>query len=135
MKIWRLLSFLMGGLLLLVLVATVPILSNLESQAVTYQIVKPSPEAALFGDVGEKIGTPQKFIIQDKKAILAEPDENGTLLLNDTYLKDQGIYPLQLQTVQASFGYARWGLAGASLLCLALGLLLSRKVAKAQSTP
>ncbi len=59
--------------------------------------------AALFGaenEVGKPIGSPQRLIISDPKAFLEKTGENGLRYVNDKYLKDNNIYPLQALTVE-----------------------------------
>ncbi len=59
--------------------------------------------AALFGaenEVGKPIGSAQSLIINDEKAFLEKTGENGLRYVNDKYLKDNNIYPLQQLTVE-----------------------------------
>ncbi len=59
--------------------------------------------AALFGaenEVGKEIGSPQRLIINDPKAFLEKTGENGLRYVNDKYLQENKIYPLQVLTVE-----------------------------------
>lgn len=55
--------------------------------------------ATLTGETVNPIGEPQLMIIEDPKAFLPDKGEGGAKLVDDTYLKKNGIYPLQLKTV------------------------------------
>ena len=69
------------------------------------QLVQPTTQAenSLFGDAssapGTPIGQPQMMIIRDQGAFLEGTGENGLRYVDDGYLKEQGLYPLQLKTV------------------------------------
>lgn len=106
-KLLRSLLLVTAILSLLVAIATFPMEAQAKGRAKTYQIVKKSPEAALFGDVGEKIGSPQEYIVDDPSVILPQPAEDGVLLLDDDVMKQKGVYPVQLQTVKFVLGTAR----------------------------
>jgi hypothetical protein len=63
-----------------------------------------APEvAAILGlpadSKGKTIGSPQRLIINDPKALL-EKDQNGVQLVNEVYLRENNIYPLQTLTVE-----------------------------------
>lgn len=102
------------------------------SRAKTYQLVRKSQEAQLFGEVGDKIGTPQEFIIDDEKAVLPEPLEDGTPALDDGYLKEHNLYPLQLRTVREVAGMSRLAI-GAALVVSGLLAVWANKRAKPSS--
>jgi hypothetical protein len=82
------------------------------------QRVEPhSPElAAALGEVGLPIGSEQRLVLFDQKAVL-ETKPDGLRVVSETYLTQNNIYPLQWQTVE----FIR------NILLLALGakLLLS----------
>ena len=72
------------------------------SQAQLIQRVNPiDPDiAALTGETGNPVGEPQLMIIKDKGAFLEGETTEGAKLVDDSYLKDKGVYPLQLKTVK-----------------------------------
>ncbi len=70
------------------------------SKAQVVQRVQPSSGAELFGDVGEKIGKPESIILNDPKAFLEGKSEDGFPMVNEAYLKEHKIYPLQLKSVE-----------------------------------
>lgn len=55
--------------------------------------------AALTGEATTPIGEPQVLIIEDEGAFVQGTGPNGARLADDAYLKQKGIYPLQLKTV------------------------------------
>lgn len=68
------------------------------------QRVEPADTAstALFGDdagQGTLIGSPQLLIVRDEAAFLPGGTVNGARLVNEKYLREQGIYPLQAKSV------------------------------------
>lgn len=85
--------------------------------------------ASLFGDsTPTKIGSPQLMIVDDPKAILPGKGDRGAELLNESYLKSSGKYPLQLKTVEFVASLSRIGAAVVALLSLAgIGFLSKRK--------
>jgi hypothetical protein len=87
--------------------------------------------AALLGEPGPPIGSPQLMIIDDPKAFLEGTGTGGARLVNDVYLRQQGIYPLQLQTVGFVTGMARLALAGLLTASLAGWWLTGRKLRSA----
>jgi len=74
--------------------------AQLASKAVVAQRVRPSSEAALFGDIGENIGSPTEYVIEDPHALLDHKGPNGMALLDESYLEKSGKYPLQMKTVR-----------------------------------
>ncbi len=124
--------------------ATWPIEKWFASRAVLCQRVEPSAESALFGEVGTKIGSPQMVIVSDPKAFLSSSLEGsappsaspsplegeglpgsgrdgvggGARLLNERYLRENGIYPLQLRTVRFFAYWTRIGCAAAAILAV-----------------
>jgi len=105
---------------LTVVVATVTERS-FESRATLVQRVERDETAELFGDPGTPIGSPQRLIIDDEGAFLPGEGEGGARLVNEKYLKEKGIYLLQMKTVNLMADMTRWG-AGAGFL-LGLGLV------------
>jgi hypothetical protein len=100
-------------------VASFPIENSFASRAKLIQRVQPNEAAALFGEVGDKIGSPQKMIIDDAKAFLPTEGEDGVAYVDENYLKANGIYPLQLKTVTFFASRVRWG-CGIAFVVLAL---------------
>jgi len=100
------------------------------SKAQLVQIVKPdAAEAALFGDsAGTPIGSPQEMIISDAKAFLPGEGKDGAKLVNDDYLKKNGIYPLQLQTVRFVSNIVLLVGGGLGVLGIAIGWFLRRRL-------
>lgn len=111
------LSFLVG-------VATVPVESSYASRAVLMQRMQKSAGDDLFGDQGTAIGSPQQFIVDDPKAILNEKGQNGVTLLDENYLLEHKIHPLELQTVHYVAGLIRTASLGVGVVLLILGLFL-----------
>lgn len=80
----------------------------------------------LLGEPGPMIGSPQKMIIEDRKAFLKTRGPGEALQVDDNYLRENNIYPLQLKTVEYITGIVR----NASIVIFALcgvGLILARK--------
>lgn len=103
--------------------------SSYAGRAKLIQRIKPHDKAMaeLLGEAGEPIGSPQEIIVDDPAAFLPAPEGyEGPAMVNDAYLQEKGIYPLQLKTVRYVAGLARWGFLGAALVAL-VGLLWLRK--------
>lgn len=98
------------------------------SRAKLVQRVVPSDASDLFGDVGENIGSPQELIIDDPKAFLNKKSPEGAEYVNETYLKEKGIYPLQLQTVRFTASVVRMAGFADLVVCGALALILRRRL-------
>lgn len=73
----------------------------LESRAVMAQRVDPHPPdlAAVLGEAGTPIGSPQRLLIFDDRAFLQGTTPDGAQIVSETYLTQNNIYPLQLKTV------------------------------------
>ena len=121
----RRLAWLGLALAVLVYAGSRVIEDQLASRASLYQRVEVSAESQLFGEKGTPIGTPQEMIINDPKAILPG-EEHGAKLVDEKYLREQGIYPLQLKTVRFFGHWSRIGAAVAAGVCVLL-LFLARK--------
>ncbi|MVN89118.1 hypothetical protein GO986_20465 [Deinococcus sp. HMF7620] len=95
------------------------------------QLVTPTSAAAtsLFGESGPGtlIGSPQQMIIRDPEAFLDGRTAGGARYVNDTYLKAQNIYPLQLKTVRFVQLAVAAGFAAALLLFGGLWFLARRR--------
>lgn len=107
--------------------ATFPVEYGFESRSRIVQLVKPSKESNLFGEEGERIGSPQRMVILDARAFMSNSPVNGAWTVDDNYLKANGIYPLQLQSVKAVTGVARIGFVAFILVSLTILALIKRK--------
>lgn len=101
------------------------------SRAKLFQRVEPSAEAELFGEIGEKIGSPQLMIVDDPAAVLPERGEGGVALLDESYLREKGIYPLQLQTVRFVAYWVKLGSGVVGVLALVVGVFMLRRARRA----
>lgn len=101
--------------------------ANLASKAVKAQRVRPSSEAALFGDIGETIGSPMLYVVDDPKAFLPHKGPGGLALIDEAYLEKSGKYPLQLQTVNFTANAVRIAGLLDVLACSALAVFFGRK--------
>jgi len=116
------------------LVATFPIESSFRSRAKLVQLVRPNEQAALFGDVGEEIGSPARYVIDDQAAFLNQRSGSGAEYVSVTYLENKGIYPLQLQTVEFVAGTIRQATTIVTPLAL-IGWWWSRRRLRRSSVP
>ena len=124
-KVIRILAILVAVFSGLALAGTWPAEQSFASRAAKYQRIQKTPEAELFGDIGEPIGSPQEYVVDDPKAILPGEDANGNKMLDENYLKENG-YPVQLQTVKFLMSQA-WIGAGVGLALGILGIVLTRR--------
>jgi hypothetical protein len=75
--------------------------SLLTRDAVFAQLAQKNEAAELFGDGGKTlIGSPQNFLALAPQAFFEGTGEAGAKLLNDTYLRENNIYPIQVKTVE-----------------------------------
>lgn len=102
--------------------------ASLASKAELIQRMQPydALTAELTGESGTPIGSPQLMVIDDPAAFLPGKGEEGARLVNDDYLKAEGIYPLQVKTIDFVAGLVRLGTGAAALVGLA-GFLWTRK--------
>ncbi len=121
MKILRILGYIIIALSIVGVIGAQVTKSSYAKRAKVYQRIERTEEAALFGDVGTKIGSPQALIIDDEKAILPEKLEDGTPLISENYLKENNIYPLQLKTINETTTMATMS----SLAALIVGVLIT----------
>lgn len=95
---------LLAGLALVALVVGVLVSAVLLRGAALVQRVEPAGAVgALFGDTGSPgtpIGSPQRLIVRDEKAFLPGQGEDGVRYVSETYLRENGVYPLQVKTVE-----------------------------------
>jgi len=112
------------GLGLIGLSGSVIVPARLMSQTQLVQRMIPynAETATLTGDVGTPVGEPQQMIITEEAAFLPGKSEFGANLVNDNYLKEKGIYPLQVKTVNFIAGPVRLG-AGIAIV-VRIGILL-----------
>ncbi len=96
------------------------------SRAQLIQRVERGDGADLFGDAGTPIGSPQHMIIDDPKAFIEGQGEGGARLVDDGYLKNNGIYPLQMKSVAYSASLVRYG----SLVFLVVSFVLFRRLGR-----
>jgi hypothetical protein len=87
---------------LVVLVASFVASSVLTQGAVLAQRVEPSEASSLFADdtPGTLIGSPQRIVIRDDKAFLEGSASGGARFVNEKYLRENNLYPLQVKTVE-----------------------------------
>jgi hypothetical protein len=92
------LAILAGVLLVGSLVAS----SLLLRGSVYAQLAERLEAAELFGESQNNvyIGSPQKFLAFPPEAYLQGIGEQGAQLINNAYLKQNGIYPFQVKTVE-----------------------------------
>ena len=79
--------------------------------------------AKLLNEPGVPIGDPGKYIILDQKAFLEGVGPNGSRLVSEKYLREQGIYPWQWQTVALARNAM---MLGSGVAALILGLIAWR---------
>jgi hypothetical protein len=101
------------------LVVVLAVSAFLESKSALAQRVEPhSPElAAVLGETGLPIGSPQRLVILDEKMVL-ETKPDGSKVVSETYLTQNNIYPLQWQTVEFVRNIALLALTAKMLLGL-----------------
>ena len=115
-------------LLALIVTAVLAIVSSfivagfVSRDAQLVQLVQPDEAGLnlLFADSsgvpGTAIGSPQTMIISDPKAFMDGAGANGEKYVNDTYLKANNIYPLQVKTVNFFRDSVAWVAGIAALL-------------------
>ncbi|MBS1704762.1 MAG: hypothetical protein JST40_02730 [Armatimonadetes bacterium] len=78
----------------------------------------------LFGDKNSyiEIGGPEYFVVDDQRAFLDGITTRGARKLDDEYLREHKIYPLQMQSVRF---VAKWvNIALGALAFVSIGILL-----------
>lgn len=94
---------LLALLALVTLLLSLAVSALLTRDAALVQRVEPSAAASLFGEEdgpGTPIGSPQRLIVRDPAAFLPGEGEGGVRFVNETYLRERGVYPLQVKTVE-----------------------------------
>jgi hypothetical protein len=89
-------------LAVVVFIGSFVVSSVLTQGAVLAQRIEPSAASSLFADGGSgtPIGSPQVVVIRDEAAFLEGSAEGGARLVNEQYLRENSIYPLQVKTVE-----------------------------------
>jgi hypothetical protein len=129
MRVVRICAWVLLAAAALAAAASVPVEGSFSSRAKLCQRVEPSKAAELFGDAGNFVGSPQDMIVDDPKAVLAGQGPDGSTLLDESYLREHGIYPLQLKSVRFVGHWVRLG--GLLLMLLAaVALLVTGPTAK-----
>ncbi len=101
-----------------------------EAKSILTQRVQVDSADKLFNDGPTAIGSPQKMIIEDPKAVVGTKD--GVRLVNDAYLQSHHIYPLQLKTVDFTLENARTGFVAVCAFGWLILLLIYRKQRREQ---
>ncbi|MFC3834724.1 MULTISPECIES: hypothetical protein [Deinococcus] len=122
-------------LALALLAVTVVVAATYTRSATLVQLVQPAEAgtADLFGSAtgpGTPIGSPQVMIIRDQGAFLEGQTDSGARYVSDTYLRDNGIYPLQLKSVELIRTVVALSCAAAALLFAALWWLAGRRAVR-----
>jgi hypothetical protein len=86
----------------IVFVGSFVVSSLLTRGAVLAQRIEPSVASSLFADggPGTPIGSPQLVVIRDPVAFLEGTTQDGARFVNEQYLRENNIYPLQVKTVE-----------------------------------
>jgi hypothetical protein len=126
MKALSIAAWILFGLAAVALVVSVPVENGYVAKSNLIQRVQISEADRLFGSQGTPVGSPAQYIIEDEKAFVGSTDD-GTRLVDQAYLDANGIYPLQLKSVQSTIGYVRIGAIAAAFIFGAVGILAWRK--------
>jgi hypothetical protein len=126
MKALSIIAWILFALAAVALVATVPIENSYASKSNLIQRVQITEADKLFGGQGTPVGSPAQYIIEDKEAFVGAT-EDGVQLVDEAYLEANGIYPLQLKSVEATIGYVRIAAGIGAFLFGAVGILAWRK--------
>lgn len=129
MKFLRPLGLVVIVLAVLTAAGSVAATSFYRSKSVLVQRVQKDEAADLFGEAGTPIGSPQPMIIEDEKAFLPQPGENGVKLVDDGYLQKHNIYPLQMKTVEFVARQVQFGTVAGLIVGILLFLVGRRKTA------
>jgi uncharacterized membrane protein YciS (DUF1049 family) len=111
-------------------IATFPIQSNFHGKAKLIQRIEKSAGSELFGDEGTPIGDPMMLIVEDPKAFVGEPDAKGVYKVDESYLKQNNIYPTQLKSIDFFAQCFKIGFAVAALVSGFIYYRLGLKQAK-----
>lgn len=104
MKLARFKTIFLGLAILAAVVGLSSLLvsSMLTRGAVFAQLAQENEAAELFGDASQRtlIGSPQTFLPLAPQAFFEGTGDEGARLLNDSYLRQNNIYPIQVKTVE-----------------------------------
>ncbi len=100
MKFIKILSIIVLAVSIFVYAGTLFTLNTYAGRAKLIQRVEKNSGADLFGESGTPIGSPQRYIIDDPKAFTGKKTADGAEEVDEKYLRDNKIYPLQLQTIR-----------------------------------
>lgn len=73
------------------------------------------------------IGSPQEMIISDPAAFLPDQGQGKVKRVNEAYLREHGIYPLQLKTVDFAVSKVRIGCLAAAVIAFLSSYWLSHR--------
>lgn len=91
----------------------------LRDAALVQRVEPAGAVGSLFGDAegpGTPIGSPQRLIVRDERAFLPGQSGDGARYVSETYLRENGVYPLQVKTVELVRNLVAGGSAAALLL-------------------
>jgi|CXWL01.1.fsa_nt_gi hypothetical protein len=110
---------------LLAYAGTLFVLNTYPGKAKFIQRVEKNEGADLFGESGTPIGSPQLYIIDDPKAFTGKKTANGAEEVDEKYLREHNLYPLQLQSLRFVAKQVQL-VAGAVFLAGLAGLVMTR---------
>ena len=90
-------------------IATYPLQSRYHVKAKLIQRIQKTASGEMFGDDGTPIGAPTVEIIEDEKAFVGAPEAKGNYKVDENYLTEHKIHPLQIKTVDFFASCARIG--------------------------
>lgn len=100
----RRLAGLLAVLALVALLGSLAVGTAMTRGATLVQRVEPAASAeALFGGdtgPGTPLGSPQRVVIRDEGAFLPGTAPGGARYVSEAYLRENGLYPLQVKTVE-----------------------------------
>ena len=91
------------------------------------QRVQSIPGNEMFGDDGTPIGKPMLLIIEDQQAFKGTADDTGTYFVDENYLTEHKIHPLQLKTVEFIASICQFAFAMSALILGFIGWRLKSK--------
>lgn len=119
MRLISLLASIVVILAILTLGISFPVRGAYARKAKLIQRVEKPAGDDLFGEGGTIIASAQMLIIDDSHAFIGEPKAGEPYSVDEKYLKDHNVYPLQLKTVDFFVDYSRLG-AGIALILAGL---------------
>jgi hypothetical protein len=109
-------------------VLTFPLQSTFRGKAKMIQRIEKSASGDMFGDEGTPIGVPMMQIIEDEKAFIGPADSSGTYKVDEHYLSEHKIHPLQLKTVDFLASISRLGFVLSTILLSIISWKIKPKV-------